>query len=96
MRFEWDENKNLSNYQKHKVRFETACEVFADQMAISIFDPDHSKEEDRYILIGKSFAELVLVVVHTFRDDNHIEIVRIISARKATKQEQKIYDGVVK
>jgi uncharacterized protein len=95
LRFEWDENKNLANQKKHNVSFETACGVFADQMAISIFDPDHSDDEERYVLTGKSFNELILVVVHTYRDGDDIEIVRIISARKATQKEKQAYSGEV-
>lgn len=64
-------------------------------MAISIFDPDHSMDEDRYILTGKSFGEIVLVVVHTYRDSDDMEIVRIISARKATQTEKQTYNGEV-
>ncbi|MEY4504407.1 MAG: hypothetical protein RL154_701 [Pseudomonadota bacterium] len=95
MKFQWDENKNLANLKKHGICFEAACEVFADPMAISIFDPDHSQNEDRYILTGKSFAQLILVVVHTYRDDDGTEIVRIISARKATQKEKQTYNGEV-
>ena len=92
MKFEWDGNKERSNIQKHGITFEQASYVFADQFALSLFDNEHSDNEDRWILLGKSLNELMLVVVHTFKDKNGIESVRIISARKATKNEKQTYD----
>jgi len=91
MKFEWDVNKEQINIKKHKVTFEQASFVFSDPFSLSMYDPDHSDDENRYILIGKSQNEVVLTVVHTFRDSNGIEIVRVISARKATKNENKAY-----
>jgi len=92
MKFEWDTKKEKSNIEKHKVSFEQAVYVFSDVYSLSLFDEEHSKDEDRWILLGKSLNEVILVVVHTFRDKDGIEIVRIISARNATKKEQKIYN----
>ncbi len=66
--------------------------VFSDAYSLTLFDEEHSDYEDRWILLGKSLNEVILVVVHTFRDKDGIEIVRIISARNATKKEQKIYN----
>jgi len=91
MKFEWDVNKEQINIKKHKVTFEQASYVFSDPFSLSMYDPDHSENEDRYILIGKSQNEVILTVVHTFRDSNGFEIVRVISARKATKKESKTY-----
>lgn len=92
MKFEWDVNKERINVQKHGVTFEEASYVFADQFALSKYDDEHSRDEDRWILLGKSLNEVTLVVVHTFKDDVGIEHVRIISARKATRNERKIYN----
>ncbi|MCG6869121.1 MAG: BrnT family toxin [Gammaproteobacteria bacterium] len=87
--FEWDEKKAASNNQKHGVSFEEARTVFYDENAIQFYDPDHSEEEDRFILLGLSFEPQVLVVCHCFRE---IEtVVRIISARKADRDEEQEY-----
>jgi len=91
MKFEWDKNKEKINIQKHGVTFEQASYVFADQFALSKFDDEHSEDEDRWVLLGKSLNETLLLVVHTFRDNNGIEFVRIISARKATQKEKQTY-----
>lgn len=91
MKFEWDSKKEKINIKKHKVAFEQAAYVFNDKYSLSLFDDEHSEDEDRWILLGKSLKEMILVVVHTFRDKDDVEIVRIISARKATKNEQKTY-----
>jgi len=91
MKFEWDPNKEAINIKKHGVNFEQAAYVFADQFSLSIFDDEHSEDEDRWIILGRSNNEMLLVVVHTFRSKNNEEVVRIISARKATKNESKIY-----
>jgi uncharacterized DUF497 family protein len=88
--FIWDEDKNLSNQKKHSVSFEEAKSVFYDENARLITDPDHSRNEDRFILLGLSFSLRLLIVVHVYREDD--EIIRIISARKATKNESKIYN----
>ncbi len=92
MKFEWNIAKEKSNIKKHKVSFEQAAYVFSDIHSLSRYDDEHSEEEDRWILLGKSINEIILVVVHTFRDKDGVEIVRIISARLATKNEVKIYE----
>jgi len=87
--FEWDAKKASSNENKHGVSFEEARTVFYDENAIQFYDPDHSEEEDRFILLGLSFKPKVLVVCHCFRETERI--VRIISARKADKDEEREY-----
>jgi len=86
MNYEWDPNKAKSNYMKHGIRFADAVGVFEDENAITIED-DHEKE-DRFITIGRDFLSRILVVVYTFRDI----AIRIISARKATARERKMYE----
>jgi len=92
MKFEWDIDKEKINIKKHHVTFEQASYVFADPFALSLYDDEHSKNEDRWVLLGKSLNEAVLLVVHMFRDHNGQEYVRIISARKATLKEKKLYE----
>jgi uncharacterized DUF497 family protein len=84
--YEWDPNKAKSNYKKHRVKFVDAVGVFEDENAITIQDKYES--EDRFITIGRDFLRRILVVVYTFRG----VIIRIISARKATKREKKEYE----
>lgn len=91
MKFEWDTNKERINIQKHGITFEEASYVFADPFALNRYDDDHSQDEDRWIILGKSLREVIIVVIHTFKDDGGIEYVRIISARKATKKELQTY-----
>jgi len=91
MKFEWDRKKERTNIEKHGVSFEQASYVFADPFALNRYDDEHSQEEDRWVLLGKSLNEILLLVVHTLRDDEGTKIVRIISARKATKQERQVY-----
>lgn len=90
--FEWDVAKARQNYRKHKVRFERAAEIFLDPFMLSIFDAEHSLTEDRWVTIGKDKSDVPLVIIHTFREAgvNNCRI-RIISARRATKQEIKQY-----
>ncbi|CAA6824824.1 MAG: Unknown protein [uncultured Sulfurovum sp.] len=88
LQFEWDDKKANINKRKHGVTFEEATTAFADDLSITIDDPLHSQDEDRLILIGLSKQFNTLVVVHVERRD----VLRIISARKATKQEQKFYE----
>ena len=88
-RFTWNEKKAKSNLLKHKVSFEEAKTVFEDENARLILDPDHSEEEERFILLGLSVSDKILTVVHCHRDD--ALNIRIISARKSTKTEQKQY-----
>ena len=87
--FEWDENKNQINQRKHKVSFDEAKTVFEDVEALVIDDPDHSQEEDRFIILGLSNKAKLLVVCHCYRASD--TIIRIISARKATTTESKQY-----
>ncbi len=91
--FEWDPNKGELNIRKHKVSFQRAAEVFKDPHAISIFDDEHSQEEDRWITMGSDYNGRILVVSHTFRriDEDSFRI-RIISSKKATKNERKQYE----
>ena len=87
--FAWDERKNTSNRKKHGVSFEEAQTAFHDTNAKVFFDPDHSEEEERFILLGVSFQLRVLVVCHCYRESD--SVIRIISARKADKMEEKDY-----
>ena len=89
IRFEWDQNKNLANVKKHKISFEEAKTVFFDESARVIPDPEHSDNEERFIILGISNKLKLLIVVHTYREND--EIIRIISARKASKSESKYY-----
>ena len=89
VRFVWDEAKAESNQKKHGVSFEEAVTVFADEDGRFKHDPDHSKEEDRFILLGFSSKLRLLVVCHAYRDNDNL--IRIISARKATRNESKQY-----
>lgn len=89
LRFEWDDAKNRQNVKKHGMSFEEAQTVFLDDHAIRFFDPDHSDDEDRFIMLGISFRLRVLVVCHCYRESERV--IRIISARKATRQEATRY-----
>ncbi len=90
LRFDWDERKNRRNRSKHGVWFEEAQSVFSDLHARLFYDPEHSEGEDRFILLGVSSAGRTLVVVHCYRDSD--SLIRIISARKATKKEVRFYE----
>ncbi|MCC8100438.1 MAG: BrnT family toxin [Clostridiales bacterium] len=87
--FEWDENKNRINKRKHSVSFEEAQTVFYDEEALLIDDPEHSQEEERFIILGLSKKANLLVVCHCYRASE--TVIRLISARKATKTESKQY-----
>ena len=87
--FAWDESKNRENQRKHDVSFEEAQTVFFDESAMEFFDSGHSRDEDRFLLLGQSFNLRTLMVCHCFRHKD--EIIRIISARRATKKEQQQY-----
>ena len=91
IKFEWDPNKGTANKLKHGVSFEEAQSVFYDEYAIQFYDEAHSEEEDRFLMLGLSNESRVLLVCHCERADG--EIIRIISARKATKTERKHYKG---
>ena len=87
--FEWDENKNRINKKKHRVSFEEAASVFYDYDGLVISDPDHSFEEDRFLIIGTSRHANILTVVHCVRESE--AVIRIISARASTKKESRTY-----
>ncbi|WKZ36917.1 MAG: BrnT family toxin [Anaerolineales bacterium] len=86
--FEWDPQKAQKNLQKHEVAFDEASSVFDDPMFITLLDYEHSDDEERYITIGISNKTRLLLVAHTERENR----IRIISARKATKHEEKFYE----
>jgi uncharacterized protein len=88
MKFEWDEDKNRFNIQKHGIDFADAAYVFSDPFALSIPDDEHSESEERWLLLGKNLNERLLLVVHTYRYE---DVIRIISARKATATETATY-----
>ena len=91
IQFTWDEKKELSNINKHGISFEEAKTSFYDPNARVIYDPDHSGEEERFILMGLNYKLNSLVVCHCYKEND--EIIRIISARKAEKKEIKYYGG---
>lgn len=93
LNFEWDERKSIENERKHGVSFEEAKTVFYDENAREFFDPDHSQDEDRFIMLGASVRLRVLVVCHCHR---RRESIRIISARKANIREEKDYWEIIK
>jgi len=90
IRFDWDEQKNQSNQRKHGVAFEEAQTVFFDERALEFPDPD-AEEEVRFLMIGLSLKLRVLLVCHCFRESD--SVIRIISARRATKKEREVYAG---
>lgn len=90
IRFEWDPRKNAANRRKHGVSFEEAETVFTDEHGLLIDDPDHSTTEDRFVLLGLSIRFRVLLVVHSYHEQD--QVIRIISARRATKPERARYD----
>jgi uncharacterized DUF497 family protein len=89
LRFEWDDEKEKINIGKHGISFDEARTVFYDEHAVQFFDPDHSEDEDRFILLGISFKSLTLVVCHCFRESE--TVVRLFSARKADRDEEQEY-----
>ncbi|MBU1187746.1 MAG: BrnT family toxin [Gammaproteobacteria bacterium] len=92
--FEWDPAKAATNRRKHGVGFELAATVFRDSLALSRFNEDHSETEERWVTLGQADNGNLLVVVHTFQELNeHNAVVRIISARAATKHEQRDYES---
>jgi len=90
LRFDWDEKKNKSNRTKHGIWLEEVQSVFDDPHGRLFYDPEHSEYEDRFILLGVSAAARILVVVHCYRNSG--SVVRIVSARKATKKEVRFYE----
>ena len=91
IRFEWNQPKAAANLMKHGVSFEEAQSVFFDEFAIQFFDDEHSTGEDRFILLGMSSNARMLIVCHCERESG--ELIRIISARRATKREGAFYRG---
>ena len=89
LEFEWDKRKDKANVRKHGVSFEEAKTAFFDENAIQFFDPDNSEDEDWFLLLGLSYKLNTLVICHCFREKD--SIVRIVSARKADKEEEKAY-----
>jgi uncharacterized DUF497 family protein len=89
LRFEWDKRKEKANVKKHGISFDEARTVFYDENAIQFFDPDHSDDEDRFILLGISLRLRIVVVCHCFRESD--TVVRLISARKADSDEENEY-----
>jgi uncharacterized DUF497 family protein len=89
MNFIWDEAKNKKNFTKHGVWFEEARTVFVDQHALEVYDEDHSENEDRFVLLGISTVPRLLIVVYCEKIQTNV---RIISARKATKKEERDYE----
>lgn len=87
--FEWDSEKADSNLKKHGVSFDEAATAFADPLSLTIPDPDHSSEEDRFVLMGETYDRRLIVVVFTERGERF----RIISARLATRRERRSYEG---
>jgi uncharacterized DUF497 family protein len=91
IKFEWDSHKAEANLKKHQVSFEEAKSVFFDEFAVQFFDEAHSGEEERFLMLGHSSGARLLIVCHCER--NHGSVIRIISARKATKRESAFYPG---
>jgi uncharacterized DUF497 family protein len=91
IRFEWDRRKARSNERKHGISFDEASSAFYDDKGLIIDDPSHSQDEDRFILLGLSASVRLVVVVHCFRDED--DVIRIISARKATPAESRQYQA---
>jgi uncharacterized DUF497 family protein len=91
MRFEWDEVKNQTNRRKHGISFELAHEAFADPFCLT-FPELHTESEERFWTIGRIGDLTIIVVAHTLRDDSGEEVVRMISARKATPTERRVYE----
>ena len=89
LRFEWDKEKERINIRKHGISFEEARMVFYDEKAIQFFDPDHSEDEDRFLLLGISFKLRILIVCHCFRESE--TVIRLFSARKADREEEQEY-----
>ena len=90
MQFEWDENKNQANIEKHGISFSEASTVFYDENAVLFDDPDHSENEDRFLIIGFSQKARICIVSHCYRGND--DVIRIISARKATRRESEAYN----
>ena len=94
IRFEWSPAKSRANAGKHGVSFDEAASIFYDEFARQFYDDEHSSEEDRFIMLGMSRQDRVLVVIHCERETG--DVIRIISARKATRREREFYEGQVR
>jgi len=94
IKFEWNQSKSLSNKKKHNVSFEEAQSVFYDDFAVQFYDEENSELEDRFLMLGLSSDSRLLLVCHCERENGNL--IRIISARKATKNESKLYHGGVR
>lgn len=94
LRFEWDSRKNNANQRKHRVSFEEAETVFYDENARLVADPDHSESEERFVILGLSSGLRTLVVCHCYRKSG--SVIRIISARRADRQERSQYEGFLR
>lgn len=88
MKFEWDENKAARNLSKHGVSFEEAKTVFDDPLYVDFYDPDHSEDEERYLIVGDSDQQRLLIVSYTERGNS----IRLISARQVTQAEREAYE----
>ena len=91
IKFEWDPPKASANLKKHNVSFDEAKSVFYDEFAVQFFDEEHSSDEERFLMLGMSSGAKLLIVCHCERENG--EVIRIISARKATKRESAFYQG---
>ena len=89
LRFEWDERKNRENQRKHGVSFEEARSAFFDQKAVEFYDDEYDQQEERFLLLGVSAKLRILMICHCHREGG--DVIRIVSARKATKNEQREY-----
>ena len=90
-KFEWDEGKAAANLKKHQISFEEAKSIFFDEFGVQFFDEEHSSDEDRFLMLGMSKKAMLLIVCHCEREQG--ELIRIISARKATNRESAFYQG---
>ena len=91
IKFEWDAHKAIANLKKHQVSFEEARSIFFDEFGVQFFDEEHPSEEDRFLMLGMSSLAKLLIVCHCEREEG--AVIRIISARKATKRESAFYRG---
>lgn len=91
VRFEWDRKKDIANFRNYGIAFEEAKTVFYDENAIEFYDQDHSLRENRYLMIGLSSKLRILLVSYTVSEGKDEDVIRIITSRKATRNEQKIY-----
>lgn len=91
IKFEWDPPKAAANFKKHQISFDEAKSVFYDEFAVQFFDEEHLSDEERFLMLGMSSGTKLLIVCHCEREPG--EVIRIISARKATKRESTFYQG---